>query len=98
MADARKRQRKRRRCGKCGEIFSHSGYYKHVSHCDNVPEIQRMEHEEESDSDTFTIHSGASDSEAASSEDFRLDGCDRDLDIPVCVCEDNPGNIGQITL
>ena len=82
--DIHKRRRKRR---KCGEILSHSGYYKHISNCGIDPIIQQKKQGDESESDTFTIHSGTSGSEA-----FQLSDRDEDLDIPVSVCADNPGS------
>jgi len=82
MAATEKRLRKRRKCVKCGEIFSHSGYYLHIYGCQ--AERKEQEFEDESESDTFSIGTHCDES-----SEFQLS--DDNEDITVCVPEEQPG-------
>ena len=79
MENEQQRQ-KRKQCDSCGETFSHSGYYTHVSSCHGPRLGQRNKQETESDSDSFVMDSDV-DSHSSSST-LKLDSAsDEGLDM-----------------
>ena len=84
MAASEKRLRKRKKCGKCGETFSHSGYYLHSYDC--KAKQKEEEFESDSESDTFTI---ASTIGSGGSSEFHLS--DDNENIILSVSEEHPG-------
>ena len=76
--DNKRTRRKRKHCDNCGESYSKSAYYRHISECYDARRDSDSEESDSSSNSSFAIT--ASDLSNHELDDFKLNS-DEDLDV-----------------